>query len=87
MLVRTGRISDEAAGLAIMVLVTFGVFVEGLYLDSRFYLVGLFLDLGLVLAILVETYLWLILLVFAVVTLALGWYLIKLRSAPSSTQT
>lgn len=87
LLVRTGRINYEAAGLANMVLLTFGVFLEGVYLDWRFYLVGLFLALGLVLAILVETYLWLILLVFAVVTVTLGWYLIKFRSAPSSTQT
>jgi hypothetical protein len=43
--------------------------------------VALFLALGLVVAVIVETYLWFILLILAIVIVAAGLYIVKLRGA------
>jgi hypothetical protein len=81
MLVRDGRLHYEASGLVITLLFTFAMFLEGVHLDWRYYLVALFLALGLVVAAIVETYLWIILLIFALVTVAAGLYIVKLRGS------
>ncbi len=77
MLVRNGRVHFEASGLVIMLLFTLTVFLEGVHLDWRYFLVALFLALGVLLAVIVETYLWVILMVSAIVTVAVGFYMVK----------
>lgn len=81
MFVRNGRMDYGASGLVITLLFTFAMFLEGVHLDWRYYLVALFLALGLVVAVLVETYLWITLLIVAVVTVAAGLYIVKLRGS------
>ncbi|MGQ0594569.1 MAG: hypothetical protein ACT4QB_18615, partial [Gammaproteobacteria bacterium] len=80
MFVRNGRMDYGASALVITLLFTFAMFLEGVHLDWRYYLVALFLAVGLVVAVIVETYLW-ILLVFAVVTVAAGLYIVKRRGS------
>jgi hypothetical protein len=84
MLVRYGRVHFDASGLVIMLLFTLTVFLEGVHLDWRYFLVALFLALGLVLALIVETYLWGILILFGIVTVVAGLYIVKLRGGSAA---
>ncbi len=86
MFVGDGRMGHGASALVITLLFTFAIFLEGVHLDWRYYLVALFLGLGLVVAVIVETYLWVVLLIVAVVTVAAGLYIVKRRgsSPPAS---
>ncbi|MGH8468172.1 MAG: hypothetical protein ACREX3_06490 [Gammaproteobacteria bacterium] len=76
MMVRMGRLSYEATGFVVLLLVTFTVFLQGVYVDWRFYLVGLFLAVCLVLAMYITAYLWIILLL-AVVFVFVGMKFVK----------
>ena len=76
MLLRTGRIDFEATGFLLFLLLSFTTFLQGAHLDWRFYLVGLFLALSLILAIYVAAFLWVTLLI-AILFVAAGFLLMR----------
>jgi hypothetical protein len=83
LLVNAGRINFESAGLVILLLLALTTFVQGIYADSRFCVVGLFLGLSLVIMTYVDEYLW-ILLVIGVVAVAASYALRRVRALRAS---
>ena len=83
LLVNAGRINFEAAGLVILLLLALTTFVQGIYVDSRFFVVGLFLGLSLVIMTYLDEYLR-ILLVIAIVAVAASYVLRRVRALRAS---
>jgi hypothetical protein len=63
MLLSTSRLSYESAGFVIHLLLAFGMFIVGVYINWRFYIVGGFLALSLIIAIYISVYMWVLLIV------------------------
>jgi len=80
MLLHSGRLDYENAGLIVLLLLAMTTFAAGLQLGPLVMLLGVFLGLSLVLVAYIGSYVWLIMLV-AVVFMALFYYLYTRRNA------
>jgi hypothetical protein len=81
MLLGTSRLTYESAGFVVHLLLAFAMFIVGVYVDWRFYIVGAFLALSLIIAIYISVYMW-VLLILAGVFVA-GTRYLNARSGPS----
>ncbi|MGH8479701.1 MAG: hypothetical protein ACREXK_09025 [Gammaproteobacteria bacterium] len=84
-LLGVGLLNYEAVGFVVLLLLAFAFFVQGVYADWRFYIVGGFLAASLVVAMHLAAYVWIILLL-AIVFMAGGvWYIRTQRRAPATS--
>jgi hypothetical protein len=77
-----GLLHYESVGFVVFLLLAFAFFLQGVYVDWRFYIVGGVLALSLLVAMYLAAYIWIILLL-VIVFLAAGvwlWY-IRIRGA------
>jgi hypothetical protein len=84
MLHRLGQLDTESIGFLVSLLLTLSVFLEGVYLDWRFYIVAFFLAMSLVLAIYMAAFMWIILF-FAIVLAWVAIWFIKRKNASPNT--
>ncbi len=84
MLHRLGQLDTESIGFLVLLLLSLSVFLEGVYLDWRFYFVAFFLALSLVLAIYMAAFMWIILF-FAVVLIWIAIGFLKRKQASVGT--
>jgi hypothetical protein len=73
LLLDAGRLNYESTGFIIHLFLAFAIFLVGVYVDWRFYLVSFFLALSLVLVIYVAAYIWIILLLAIATVVAVVW--------------
>ncbi len=84
-LLGVGLLDYESVGFVVLVLMAFAFFLQGVYVDWRFYIVGVFLAASLLVAMYVAAYLW-ILLALAIASVAAGvWYIRRRGGAPQAT--
>ena len=74
--VHTGRITQEQAGLLMLLVLAMSTYMDGLRINYRFWLVGVFLALISVVIAFLEEYIWPILIV-SILLLALSFYLLQ----------
>ena len=80
MLLRVGLLHYESVGFVVFLLLAFAFFLQGVYVDWRFYIVGGFLAVSLLVAMYLAAYLWIILLLL-IVSMAGGVWYIRIRGA------
>jgi hypothetical protein len=82
MLLGVGLLHYESVGFVVFLLLAFAFFLQGVYVDWRFYIVGGFLAVSLLVAMYLAAYVWIILLL-VIVSIAGGvWYgYIRIRGA------
>jgi len=80
MLLGVGLLHYESVGFVVFLLLAFAFFLQGVYVDWRFYIVGGFLAVSLLVAMYLAAYLWIILLLF-IVSMASGVWYIRIRGA------
>jgi hypothetical protein len=82
MLLGVGLLHYESVGFVVFLLLAFAFFLQGVYVDWRFYIVGGFLAVSLLVAMYLAAYVWIILLL-VIVSIAGGvWYgYIRIREA------
>ena len=85
MLLGTGLLNYESVGFVVVLLLAFAFFTQGVYVDWRFYIVGGFLALSLLVAMYVTPYLWIILLLAIAFMVGAVWYIRTQRSAPGAS--
>ncbi len=73
LLLSEGHINYESTGFIVLLILAFATFLEGVYLDWRFYIVGSFLALSLVLAVYVASYIWVLLIIGLLTLGAYAW--------------
>jgi hypothetical protein len=84
-LLGAGLLNYESVGFVVFLLLAFAFFLQGVYVDWRFYIVGGFLAVSLLVAMYLAAYLWIILLL-AIVSMAGGvWYIRTQRRAPEAS--
>ncbi|MCA1853579.1 MAG: hypothetical protein LC647_14645 [Beggiatoa sp.] len=84
-LLGAGLLNYESVGFVVFLLLAFAFFLQGVYVDWRFYIVGGFLAVSLLVAMYLAAYLWIILLL-AIASMAGGvWYIRTQRRAPGAS--
>lgn len=84
-LLGVGLLTYESVGFVVFLLLAFAFFLQGVYVDWRFYIVGGFLGVSLLVAMYLNAYLWIILLL-AIASVAGGvWYIRTQRRAPEAS--
>ncbi len=82
MLLGVGRLSFESVGFVVFLLLAFAFFLQGVYVNWRFYIVGGFLGVSLLVAMYVTAYLWIILLLAIAFSAGGVWYIRTQERAP-----
>ena len=80
MLLGVGLLHYESVGFVVFLLLAFAFFLQGVYVDWRFYIVGGVLAVSLLVAMYLAAYLWILLLLF-IVSMASGVWYLRIRAA------
>ncbi|MBA2592229.1 MAG: hypothetical protein H0U97_08210 [Gammaproteobacteria bacterium] len=84
-LLNVGLLTHESVGFVVFLLLAFSFFLQGVYVDWRFYILGGFLAVSLVVAMYVTTFLW-VMLFLAIAFVAVGvWYSRAQSRAPEAS--
>ncbi len=81
-LLGVGLLDYESVGFVVLLLLAFAFFLQGVYLDWRIFIVGIFLGLSLLVAMYVAAYLWIILFLAIVSVVGGAWYIRKRGGSP-----
>jgi hypothetical protein len=80
-----GILDYESVGFVVFLLLAFVFFLQGVYVDWRFYIVGGFLAVSLLVAMYLATYLWIIFLLAIVSVVGGVWYIRMRGRAPEAS--
>jgi hypothetical protein len=85
MVLRVGLLNYESVGFVVLLLLAFAFFTQGVYVDWRFYIVGGFLAVSLLVAMYLTSYLWIIFLLAIAFVAGAVWYIKTQRRAPEAS--
>jgi hypothetical protein len=85
MLLGVGLLTYESVGFVVFLLLAFAFFLQGVYVDWRFYILGGFLAVSLLVAMYLTAFLWIILFLAIAFVAGSVWYIRTQRRAPEAS--
>jgi len=80
-----GLLTYESVGFVVFLLLAFAFFLQGVYVDWRFYILGAFLAVSLLVAMYLTAFLWIILFLAIAFVAGAMWYIRTQRRAPEAS--